>query len=155
MVMKDQVTIDRVNALHPKIITQFTDFINEVESTTGRTWRMVQGGRTFAEQTAIYNQGRTTPGKIITYSPAGTSYHNYWLAGDIAPFVLNSLTQLDWSFDYAKIRDLAIAHGLQCGMDFPHPDYDHFEDKKGLNWRDMLHLYTIGKFIPGTHFIDI
>lgn len=153
--MKDPVTVSRVAALHPTIIAQFMDFINDIEASTGRVFRMVQGGRTFPEQTALYNQGRTTPGKIVTYSPAGTSYHNYWLAGDICPFVLNSTTKLDWSFDFKKIRDIAISHGLQCGMDFPHPDMDHFEDKKGVNWRDMLHLYTIKKFIPGTHFIAI
>jgi peptidoglycan LD-endopeptidase CwlK len=153
--MKDPVTVTRVNALHPLIITQFTGFIDDIEALTGRIWRMVQGGRSFAEQDALYAQGRAKPGRIVTYSPGGTSYHNYWLAGDMAPFVLNSLTQLDWSFDYKKIRDVAIAHGLQCGMDFLHPDEDHFEDKKGLNWRDMLHKYTIKDFIPGTTFINI
>lgn len=153
--MKDKITIQRVSALHPAIVDQFTAFIDDIENSTGRVWRMVQGGRTFAEQTAIYNQGRTTPGNIVTYSPAGASYHNYWLAGDVCPFVLNSTTKLDWSFNFKKIRDSAIAHGLQCGMDFPHPDMDHFEDKKGLNWRDMLHKYTVGDFILNTHFINI
>lgn len=153
--MKDPVTVTRVSALHPQIIAQFMDFINDIETLTGRVFRMVQGGRTFAEQDTLYEQGRTKPGKIVTYSPGGTSYHNYWLAGDICPFVLNSKTQLDWSFDFKKIRDAALAHGLQCGMDFKHPDEDHFEDKKGLNWRDMLHKYTIGDFIPGTQFINI
>ena len=77
------------------------------------------------------------------------------MAGDCIPFMGNSTTQLDWGFDLKKVRDIAIANRLQCGMDFPHPDSDHFEDKKGLNWRDMLHLYTTGQFIPGTHFIKL
>jgi peptidoglycan L-alanyl-D-glutamate endopeptidase CwlK len=153
--MKDQKSIERIYLLHPHFRDQATAFIDTIEPMMGRTFRIVQGMRTFAEQTAIYNQGRTTPGKIVTYSPAGTSYHNFGLAIDICPFVLNSTTQLDWSFDFKKIRDAAISNGLQCGMDFPHPDYDHFENKYGYNWRDLLHKYNAKDFILGTEFVNI
>lgn len=153
--MKDPVTAYRISLLHPKVIQQFTDFVNELEAVTGLTFRVVQGLRTFAEQTAIYNQGRTTPGKIVTYSPAGASFHNYGVSCDICPFKLNSTTELDWGFNFHTIRDMAIANGLQPGIDFPHPDSDHFENKFGLGWRDMLHKYTIKDFIPGTQFIQI
>jgi peptidoglycan L-alanyl-D-glutamate endopeptidase CwlK len=43
--------------------------------------------RTNAEQTALYAQGRTAPGKIVTNAKAGQSAHNYGLALDFVPMV--------------------------------------------------------------------
>jgi peptidoglycan L-alanyl-D-glutamate endopeptidase CwlK len=150
--MRDPVTVTRVNALHPKFIPIITPFIDEVESFTAEMWLVDQGLRTFAQQAAIYAQGRTTPGPIVTYSPPGASYHNYGLAIDMVP-IINGV--INWHYDYSKLRPLAQKYGLGMGLDFPHPDYDHFEDRFGLNWRDMLHLYTIKDFIPNTQFIRI
>ena len=45
------------------------------------------GLRTFAEQNALYAQGRTQPGKIVTNARGGESYHNYGLAVDLVPTV--------------------------------------------------------------------
>ena len=45
------------------------------------------GFRTFAEQNALYAQGRTQPGKIVTNARGGESYHNYGLAVDLVPTV--------------------------------------------------------------------
>ncbi|WP_246303048.1 M15 family metallopeptidase [Paenibacillus plantarum] len=41
---------------------------------------IVQGLRTMDEQAALYAQGRTTVGSIVTNARAGYSYHNYGLA---------------------------------------------------------------------------
>lgn len=150
--MRDPVTIIRVGLLHPKFIPIITPFINDVETLTWYQWRVVQGFRSFPQQAALYAQGRTTPGPIVTYSPAGTSYHNYGLAVDIAPIIKGVI---DWKFDYSQLRDLAKKYNLEMGLDFPHPDYDHFEHKFGSSWRDFLHKYTVKDFIPGTQFINI
>ena len=47
---------------------------------------IVQGLRTFAEQDALYAQGRTGPGAIVTQARGGESNHNYGLAADLCPF---------------------------------------------------------------------
>ena len=157
--MKDLITVDRVALLHPKFIPMITAFIDRIEARTGLTFRVVQGLRTFAEQDAIYQQGRTKPGPIVTYSPAGTSYHNYGISVDLVPFFppVNPMNQtgLNWKYTFGAIKADALALGLQCGMDFPHPDYDHFENKFGYNWRDLLHKHTVKDFIPGTTFVNI
>jgi hypothetical protein len=44
----------------------------------------VQGVRTFAEQDALYAQGRTRKGLRVTNAKGGQSYHNYGLAADCA-----------------------------------------------------------------------
>ncbi len=38
-------------------------------------------------QTALYNQGRTTPGNIVTNAKAGQSFHNWKVAFDFCPIV--------------------------------------------------------------------
>lgn len=38
-------------------------------------------------QEALYNQGRTTPGAIVTDAKAGYSFHNYKCAFDFVPLV--------------------------------------------------------------------
>lgn len=142
--------------LHPSFIQSFTDFINEIEGVTGRTFRLVQGLRTFAEQQALYDQGRTTPGKIVTHAKGGQSWHNYGIAGDICPFALGQNT-LDWHYDFHIIRNFAIKHGLECGMDWPEPltDEDHFENRFGMTIEQAEHKYNDKDFIPGTTFINL
>lgn len=150
--MKDNTTIQRVSILHPAYIPLITKFIDAVEDFTQLTWRVVQGLRTWDEQARIYAQGRTIPGPIVTYSPPGYSWHNYGVAVDIAPIVNN---QIDWNYDYSKLKALADANSLEMGLFFPHPDSDHFEHKFGLNIREAYHRYTVKDFIPGTQFIKV
>lgn len=152
--MKDQVTIARVGQLHPKFRQSAQAFIEDAENTLNIKIRVVQGLRTFAEQDAIYAQGRTTEGKIVTYSPAGASYHNYGLAFDQVPFKIDGVN-LDWGFDFNKFKPVADKYGLTMGLFFPHPDSDHFENKYGYNWRDLLHKYHMKDFIPGTQYVNI
>ncbi len=38
-------------------------------------------------QSALYAQGRTTPGKIVTNAKAGQSWHNHRCAIDVVPLV--------------------------------------------------------------------
>ena len=43
--------------------------------------------RTFAEQDALYAQGREVPGRIVTNAKSGESAHNFGLAIDIVPMI--------------------------------------------------------------------
>lgn len=56
---------------------------NEVESKHGIKLRVAQATRTIAQQNALYAQGRTAPGRIVTNAKGGESYHNYGLAIDV------------------------------------------------------------------------
>lgn len=49
-------------------------------------WQPVSGLRSFVTQEALYVQGRTKPGDIVTWARPGLSYHNYGLATDWAFF---------------------------------------------------------------------
>lgn len=153
--MKDHISVDRINELHPTVRQDFTNFITDAENALGIILRIVQGYRTFEQQQTIYDQGRKTPGKIVTWSPPGTSYHNYGFATDVCPFKANGV-DLDWGFDFSKLVPFAAKYGITWGGNFPagKKDYDHFE-KKPANWRDLLHKYQTNDFIPGTHYVNI
>lgn len=64
------------------------------------------------EQTALYAQGRTKPGHIVTNAKAGQSAHNYGLAIDVVPMVNG---KPDWNGSdpiWGTVGDLGQAHGL-------------------------------------------
>ncbi|MCY8232344.1 peptidoglycan-binding protein [Priestia endophytica] len=90
---------------------------------------VTQGLRTFAEQNALYEQGRTKPGKIVTNARGGQSIHNYGLAFDIAIFDDNQ--NAVWTGnDYNRVGKLGQQLlGLEWGgawrsfKDLPHFQY--------------------------------
>ena len=80
--------------------------------------------RTMNEQQALYDQGRTKPGPVVTRAKPGSSAHNYGLAMDCCP-LLNG--KLAWSApDGDSVADAiwqqygAIARqtGLEWGGDW-------------------------------------
>lgn len=93
--------------------------------------------RSFAEQTALYEQGRTKPGKIVTNARAGQSYHNYGLAFDAAPLVNGRIV---WNrIDLFKQMGLiGQSVGLEWGGSWKKlVDYPHFQWTGGLSLKDL------------------
>jgi hypothetical protein len=157
--MKYAPNTAKIAALHPKFAPLAQSFIEDAEGALGITLCIVQGMRTFAQQQAIYDQGRTTPGNVVTKAKPGESYHNYGLAVDITPVVTSGPeqkfgTHLDWEYDFFKLVPFAEKYGITWGGLFPSPDRDHFENKFGHNWRDLLTLHNASSFIPGTEFVN-
>ena len=87
--MKDQVTLDRINLLHPKLRDEVVKMYDEIVAalTGSAICRFAYTLRTFAEQDALYAQGRTKGGLKVTNAKGGQSYHNYGLAIDIVLLV--------------------------------------------------------------------
>lgn len=81
--MRDQISINRMQQLNPVMQDKVKAFMEALEN-KGLQPRITQGLRTIAEQDALYAQGRTKPGKIVTNAKGGTSWHNYGVAIDIA-----------------------------------------------------------------------
>lgn len=143
--MRDKYSQERILKLHPKVKDTFEAFINECEETHDITLRITQGLRTFDEQQKLYNQGRSAPGKIVTNSQAGQSYHNYGLAIDL---VRMSDTGADWSYSMKALKPIADKHGLVWGGSFKTiSDGPHFEKSFGFTWRQLLEM-------KNTHKVD-
>lgn len=92
---------------------------------------ITQGLRTWAEQDALYAQGRTTPGTIVTNARGGHSHHNFGLAVDVCPDDLSKDgLQLDWNINHPAWQTLlatAPSFGLAEGAQWrSFPDNPHF-----------------------------
>jgi len=95
---------------------------------------VVSGLRTAAEQNALYAQGRTAPGHIVTNARAGFSMHNYGLAVDVVPYLSGQTGALNWNVSTPQYQAMVAAlkaQGLVWGGDWKSlADYDHFQMPK-------------------------
>lgn len=90
---------------------------------------VVQGLRTVEEQQALYDQGRTKPGKIVTNAPGGHSWHNMGLAVDCAPE--DAEGAIDWNPDHPQwktMERIGVSLGLTSGANWVRlKDAPHFQ----------------------------
>ena len=68
--------------------------------------------RSGAEQEVLYEQGRATPGKIVTNARAGQSWHNWRCAFDFVPLVAGKPAWNDKAL-YLKAGVIAESVGLE------------------------------------------
>lgn len=153
----DPQSSKELNTLHPKFRPTAIAAWEEAQSAMPDNVEIIvtQGLRTFAESDALYAQGRTTPGPIVTNSAGGKSYHNYGLAFDMK-MLTNG--KIDWVVGplWMKVVEIMKKHGMAWGGDFKKiKDAPHFEQRYGHNWRELLELHNDKRFIPGTEYVDI
>lgn len=163
--MRDTISIQRVNALHPIVRTEVGVLIDKAEALLPNNYavRIVQGLRTFPEQKDLYDQGRTKPGKKVTNAKPGSSYHNYGLSIDFALMIdkdgngtYESLSWDNTSKEWATVVKTFEDAGWTWGGNFSSlKDYPHLEKTFGLNWRELLKRYNAKDFIPGTTYVRI
>lgn len=84
-------------------------------------------------QDALYAQGRTAPGKIVTNAKAGESFHNYRCAVDVVPLVAGK-PQWDSSDPiWAKVGMLGKKAGLDWAGEWKSfKETAHFQYTGGL-----------------------
>lgn len=153
--MKDQKTLERINLLHPKVREEVAAIYDEIcAALTGRAMcRFTHTLRTFAEQDAIYAQGRTKPGAIVSNAKAGLSAHNYGLAIDIVLIVdgkdakWDAKTDFDGDgkSDWMEIVTIFKQHGWEWGGDWKFVDMPHFQRLFGYSVRQLLALHESKK----------
>ena len=88
--------------------------------------KIIGGTRTYAEQDALYAQGRTKPGKKVTNARGGYSNHNFGIAFDIGVFSGNNY--LGKSPKYKAAGVLGMDLGLEWGGNWTSiVDQPHFQ----------------------------
>ena len=85
-------------------------------------------------QNALYAQGRTKAGRIVTNAKAGQSFHNYRLAFDVVPIV-NGKPQ--WN-DFRTFQKIG-AIGKSIGLDWA-GDWRTFKELAHFQWTGGLSL---------------
>lgn len=147
----DQITLERINLLHPKVreaVKAAYLHANNVLLPKGVRLRFTHTLRTYAEQDALYAQGRTTPGKKVTNARGGQSIHNYGLAFDIVILLDNdnngTFETASWAIDkhWLRVAEYFKSLGWTWGGDWASfKDYPHFEKTFGHNWQSLKAKY--------------
>jgi peptidoglycan L-alanyl-D-glutamate endopeptidase CwlK len=93
---------------------------------------ITQTKRTEAEQQALYEQGRTKPGKVVTNAKPGQTPHNHGLAFDIA-FLVPETGAVSWDppegRTWEEVGILGEGLGLEWGG-----RWIGFQDKPHFQW---------------------
>lgn len=132
-----------IEALHPELIVLCHQFLQKCKE-AGLEVRVTQSFRTKAEQTEIYNKGRTAASKakgekIVTKCKYPDSPHCWGCAFDIVVIVDG---KANWARTdlYKKAGQIGKSLGLQWGGDFksfvdmPHFELPKYVKNKSCNW---------------------
>lgn len=119
-------TLARGAAVHPILWRRTQNLF----SLLGFDCEITQGLRTYAQEDALFAQGRTLPGAIVTDVRGGYSAHNFGYAVDVCPFDIVP-GQPDWNIANPAWQKI-LATAPSCGL------------AEGAQWRsfkDDPHLY--------------
>lgn len=123
-------SLKRIALLHPIVGAAAEKVIRQAYA-EGINIEVVQGLRTMDEQAALYAQGRTMPGDIVTNAKPGSSYHNYGLAFDYALLYADG-SDVSWIVNdqWRRVGTIGESLGFVWGgrwtmqkegiVDFPH-----------------------------------
>ena len=155
--MADQSSIDKLKLLHPSVRQSAIDAYNEACRITpvGIHPSITETYRSFERSDALYAQGRTKPGNIVTNAKGGQSIHNYSLAFD---FVMLINGKMNWDVDanWMKVVSVFKKYGWEWGGDWKGSlkDYPHFQKTNGLTLKQIQAKYKAKDFMPGTNFLN-
>jgi len=159
--MKDQITLDRINLLHPKLKEDALKIYDEIVAALNGSaiCRFAYTLRTFAEQDGLYAQGRTKAGAKVTNAKGGQSYHNYGLAIDIVLLVdkdkngtyetaswdIKTDFDGDGKADWMEIVAIFKRYGFEAGIDWKFVDAPHFQKSFGYSIKQLQDLFHSNK----------
>ena len=148
--MKDQLTLDRIKLLHPKVRDEAYEIYDEIcEELKGRAkCRFSYTLRTFAEQDILFKKVPK-----VTNARGGLSYHNYGLAIDIVLIIDGRSASWEQKIDYdgdgkadwMEVVAIFKQHGWEWGGDWKFTDAPHFQKTFGYSVRQLLALHQSGK----------
>ena len=107
----------KLAGVHPKLVA----CVQTAAQTCKQPFQVVQGLRTAAQQAALYAQGRSAPGKIVTWvtvSNHQAKADGFGHAVDLAALDPTKPGGIDWQSteDYDTIKDAMFAAATQVGL---------------------------------------
>jgi D-alanyl-D-alanine dipeptidase len=138
--------LDNVN-INREMARLATDVISRARM-EGMDMRVVSDFRSVEEQNALFAQGRTAPGRVVTNATGGSSWHNYGLAVDVAFNNANGQPSWPENANWDRYGEIAVQRGLEWGGNWRGiNDRPHIEYHPGLGAgeaRTMLPAYRQG-----------
>lgn len=144
----EPLAVDAVDARSEKVIATLLPDVQPLAralvqkaALNGIRIRIISGLRTYAEQDALYAQGRTVPGSIVTNAKGGYSNHNFGIAFDVGVF--EGASYLGESPKYKAVGVLGMELGLEWGGNWKTMvDQPHFQLRPAwaqeMNEKQML-----------------
>ncbi|ETT35199.1 peptidase M15B and M15C DD-carboxypeptidase VanY/endolysin [Paenibacillus sp. FSL R5-192] len=134
-----------ITGLHP-VVAENEKLLVRKAARRGIAIVITHGYRSSEEQDALFNQGRSSAGNIVTNARGGESYHNYGLAIDFA--LRTPEGDVVWDMerddngngkaDWMEVVDLAKELGFTWGGDWANfPDYPHLQMDFGLSINEL------------------
>jgi peptidoglycan L-alanyl-D-glutamate endopeptidase CwlK len=139
--MRTKRTIENLGSLNKKALAKLEPFLQAAEKAMqdeGASIEVISGLRSWSAQAALYAQGRTKPGKIVTKARPGSSWHNYGLAIDLGLFkngkYLDSANPAYADKLYAIIGKIAAKHGIEWAGNWKSfTETPHFQIRFGMS----------------------
>jgi len=134
---------NKLDTVEPTLKATVEAVLQEVQIATGLIWIVVSGRRTIKDQNALYQQGRTTAGSVVTNAKGGQSPHNFGLAVDCAPMKGSDVWWDAPEGYWETYGAIAESHGLKWGGHFKSIiDRPHIET---LDWKDTQAKWKAGE----------
>lgn len=133
-----------IDALHPTVKPLAQQLLAKAKA-IGINLTITETFRTAAKQNEYYEQGRTSPGSVVTNAKGLQSYHNYALAFDVAFDDGNG--NLAWPVQsdprWQQVATLGETLGLTWGGsfgDYPHWQYDN---RGAITWQILQTYFNL------------
>jgi len=140
--------MSRIETLEPDFRPQVEELIKRTEAATNRRWGISDAKRTMAQQRAIFAQGRTTPGKVVSNAKPGQSAHNFGYAVDLWPMKADG-KNFDWGASrklFDQMGAIAESLGLEWGghfksiLDLPHVQAGKWRERQAMWKRGEINI---------------
>lgn len=127
MTERDQ---ERLAGVRPELIAALEAVFDEMDAEAAPMF-VIAGVRSVAQQQALYAQGRTVPGAIVTYKDGVTHRSNHQLHDDGFGYAVDCAFQGPQPFDprhpWEKYGEALEAHGAIWGGRWKMVDQPHAE----------------------------
>lgn len=143
----DQASEEKIKFLYPDLQVRIRRVYEDMFRIHSLKMRLTEGMRSLQRQKELYAQGRTIPGRVVTNSRPGYSFHHYGLAFDSCFVGPDPYLEKDplGPFLWQEFGKYAVAHGLVWGGDFKTvKDKPHCQITYGLSIVECLDLYKLG-----------
>jgi peptidoglycan L-alanyl-D-glutamate endopeptidase CwlK len=146
-------TIESLSGLNKKFRAKLEAFLHAAQPIAekhGITIEVISGLRSWQQQAALYAQGRTKPGPIVTKARPGSSWHNYGLAADLGLFAngkyLDAAVPTKAHRIYKELGALAATMGIEWAGNWKSfPEGPHFQWTAGQSLAALkLKLPAVG-----------
>jgi len=132
-----------LNELLPQVKSRVDAFIKACKD-KGIDILVTSTYRDLESQDALYEQGRSAPGKIVTNARGGDSYHNWRCAVDVVPIVGG---KPDWDGSHPVWAEIGKI-GAECGLEWAgnwksFKELAHFQYTGGLTLAQLKEGATI------------